>query len=133
MKLHWKKIGGGLGGVLIGGVMGAVLGFVETHAIILAFEKPLGLQDQEGLIILAGAPFGAFHGAAVGLLAGLGVRNACGWALGAIVGLALWAPLFLRGTHQYSNVMLLLALTLPLWCGGVGAGLQARCTRGKKP
>jgi hypothetical protein len=125
MKIPWKRIAQGLGGAMMGAALGAVLGFVETYLIILSFANTLGLRDQEGLIIFAGAPFGAIHGGIVGFLVGLGVRNPLGWVLGTLVGLGLWAPVFFWGTRYHSNIILLLVLAMPLLCGGLGTALQA--------
>lgn len=125
MSIPWKLVGSGLAGVLVGAGVGAVMGLVETYACIFACAKMLGLRDQEGLIILAGAPLGAIHGGVVGLLVGLGVRNALDWVLGALVGLLLWAPLFFGGAHLKSNALILLAFLTPLLCGGMAAALQA--------
>jgi len=125
MSIPWKPIGSGLAGVLVGAGVGAVMGLVETYACLFACAKMLGLRDQEGLVILAGAPLGAIHGGIVGLLVGLGVRNALDWVLGALVGLLLWAPLFFGGSHLRSNALILLAFLTPLLCGGMAAALQA--------
>jgi hypothetical protein len=124
MKMSWKRLGAGLGGALLGAALGAVMGFAEAYAVLVACSGFLGFGDQDGLIILAVAPFGAIHGGIVGLLVGLGVRNVGGWVLGALVGLGFWAPLFLWAAHHHSNVILLVAVSMPLWCGGIGAVLQ---------
>ncbi len=125
LKTTWERFGSGLGHAFCGAVLGAVMGFVEPYLVITACAGLLGFMDQDGMIVLAGVPFGAIHGAIVGLLVGLGVRDAHGWVVGALVGLGFWAPLFLLGAHNKSNVIELVALLMPLWCGGIGAALQA--------
>jgi len=129
VRIPWKRLGAGLGGAVGGALLGAVMGFVEAYVVLVACSDFLGFGDQDGLIILAVGPFGAIHGAVVGLLVGLGVRNVRGWVLGALVGLGLWAPLFLWGAHHKSNVIMLLALLLPLLCGGIGRAVQADLAR----
>jgi hypothetical protein len=131
MKTPWKRIGAGLGGALAGALLGAVMGFVEAYVVLVACSDFLGFGDQDGLILIALAPFGAIHGAVIGLLRGLGLRNVLGWVPGALVGLGLWAPVFLWGGHHQSMVIMLAALLMPIWCGGIGAGLHA-CRKSKK-
>ena len=131
MKTPWKRIGAGLGGALAGALLGAVMGFVEADVVLVACSDFLGFGDQDGLIMLAVAPFGAIHGAVIGFLLGVGLRNFLGWVPGVLFGLGLWAPLFLWGAHHQSMVIMLAALLMPLWCGGIGAALHA-CRKSKR-
>lgn len=118
-KTTCERLGSGLGHAFCGAVLGAVMGFVEPYLVITACAGWLGFMDQDGMIVLAGVPFGAIHGAIVGLLVGLGVRGAHGWVVGALVGLGFWAPLFLLGAHNRSNVIELKEIKACVSCGAV--------------
>lgn len=126
MQMTWARLGAGLVGALGGAALGAVLGFIEANVVVAASTNLLGFRDQDGMIILAAVPFGAVHGGVIGLIVELGVQKICGWGLGAVVGLGVWAPLFLWGGHHESNAVMLLALLMPLLCGGIGAAVRGR-------
>ena len=128
MKIPWRRLGAGFAGALGGATLGAVMGFAGAFIGIAAYHdgyqalRGIQCRGEEGMLTVAGVPFGAIHGGVVGFIIGLGVRNALGWLLGAQVGLCLWAPLLLC-SHR-SGVIPFLAIAMPLWCGGIGAALQ---------